>query len=136
MPSVGELHLSSTQRAVVERFAALSRSDERIRAAFIGGSHAHGTADEHSDLDLFLVVADGYIGALRAARIDLLQQLGDPLFSDTFGSDHTVCFILASNSRTIQAISTLDSSLDSAHRVAHSSISRKSDSSVVSDLLC
>lgn len=108
MPSVGELHLSSTQRAVVERFAALSRSDERIRAAFIGGSHAHGTADEHSDLDLFLVVADEYIGALRAARIDLLQQLGDPLFSDTFGSDHTVCFILAGDVEGELNVTTLE----------------------------
>ena len=42
----------------------------------------------------------------------------------------------ATNSRTTDPISTPDSSLDSAHRVAHSSISRKSDFSIGSDLPC
>lgn len=95
MPSVDELQLSRAQRSVVERFAALCRGDDRIRAAFIGGSYANGTADEHSDLDLFLVVMDDQIDSFRDTRVDLLSRLGEPLFSDTFESAHTICFILA-----------------------------------------
>ncbi len=35
---------------VIRRFVAVCQIDERIMAAFIGGSYAVGTADEHSDL--------------------------------------------------------------------------------------
>ena len=108
MPSVDELQLSPAQRSVVERFAALSQGDDRISAAFIGGSFARGAADEHSDLDLFLVVTEEHIGAFRDARTDLLHQLGEPLFHDTFDSAHTICFILAGDVEGELNVTTLD----------------------------
>ena len=75
--------------------------------------------------------------AHRVAHSSISRKSDSSVVSDLLCScSRTCCQMLASNSRTIQPISTLDSSLDSAHRVAHSSISRKSDSSVVSDLLC
>ena len=114
MPAMDDLQLSSAQRLVVERFAALSHGDDRIRAAFIGGSHARGGADEHSDLDLFLIVAADHIGAMRDARADLLLRLGEPLFSDSFDSAHTICFILAGDVEGELNVTTL-ADLDMVH---------------------
>ena len=50
-----ELQLSHIHRAFIPRFVAACRADERVVAAFLGGSYARGTADAYSDLDLSLI---------------------------------------------------------------------------------
>ena len=42
----------------LDRFVGACREDTRVVGAFLGGSHAAGTADEYSDLDLYLIVGD------------------------------------------------------------------------------
>jgi len=39
---------------VMNRFVAACQADERVVAAFLGGSYARGTTDAYSDLDLYL----------------------------------------------------------------------------------
>ena len=45
-------------QAVIDRFVAACRADERVTAAFLVGSYARGAADAHSDLDLCLGTPD------------------------------------------------------------------------------
>ena len=85
----------STLDALLERFADACRADERIAAGYLTGSHAAGTADAHSDVDLCVVAADGQRGAVWADREVLVRRLGDPLQIEDFDENDTVFFILA-----------------------------------------
>ncbi|MBA2631958.1 MAG: nucleotidyltransferase domain-containing protein [Chloroflexi bacterium] len=49
---------SSKLRVLTDRLTAVAQGDDRIRALLVYGSHATGTADEFSDLDIGLVIAD------------------------------------------------------------------------------
>jgi predicted nucleotidyltransferase len=82
---------------VIQRFVAACQDDERVIAAFLGGSYARGAADAYSDLDLYLITSDeGYAGFV-ADRQAFMQRLGTPLFLrdfTTYGFD-LILFILA-----------------------------------------
>ncbi len=69
---------ASTHQATIGRFTAACQADARIVAAFLGGSYAAGRADEHSDLDLYLVVEDAAYDAFFAERRTFMEQLGTP----------------------------------------------------------
>ena len=81
--------------ALLERFAGACRADDRIVAGLLYGSHAAGTADAHSDVDLVAVAANGHRDAVWADREVLVRALGDPLQVETFDGDDTVFFIIA-----------------------------------------
>ena len=70
--------------AALGRFMVACREDTRVVAAFIGGSHAAGTADEYSDLDLYLIVGDEDYETFFAERRAFLGRLGEPVFSEDF----------------------------------------------------
>jgi predicted nucleotidyltransferase len=74
----------AAHRAAVARFTTACREDARVAAAFVGGSYAAGTADEHSDLDLYVVVEDGGYGAFFADRVQFLHRMGTPLLAEDF----------------------------------------------------
>ncbi|HYN89794.1 MAG TPA: aminoglycoside 6-adenylyltransferase [Ardenticatenaceae bacterium] len=76
---------SQAQQAVFRAFVAVCQADERVAAAFLGGAHAKGSADEHSDLDLYLVVRDEAYDDFFAGRETFLRRLGELLFLDHFG---------------------------------------------------
>jgi predicted nucleotidyltransferase len=83
--------------AALDRFMAASREDTRVVAAFLGGSHAAGTADEYSDLDLYLIVGDQNYDTFFAERRAFLGHLGEAVFFEDFsdfGFDMVV-FILS-----------------------------------------
>ncbi len=80
---------------VVARFIAGCSADDRIVAAFLAGSHATGTADVYSDLDLGVITTGEAFADVVADRAALVRQLGDPLFLDHFGREWNVFFILA-----------------------------------------
>jgi len=84
-------------RATVARFVAVCQEDERVVAAFLGGSYARGTADAHSDLDLYLITTDHAFDHLCAERAAFIHHLGEPLFLEDFGSSATICYILAND---------------------------------------
>ena len=73
----------------------LCSADERIVAAFLGGSHARGEADEYSDLDLCLITTDESYEEVVTGRAAIIEQLGEPLFLEDFGLEGIVFFILA-----------------------------------------
>jgi hypothetical protein len=80
---------------LLERFGQACGADPRIAAAFLAGSLAAGTADEHSDVDLCVITENGQRDAVWADREALVRQLGEPLQLEEFDSDQTVFFILA-----------------------------------------
>ena len=89
------LHLPPNCQTVVDRLIAAGRADDRVLAAFLGGSYARGTADAHSDLDLGLITTDaaydGFIDGLRG----FVGQLGEPVFFESFSLPSLVFFIFA-----------------------------------------
>ena len=78
---------------LIERFAAACRADERVVAAFLGGSHARGTSDEHSDVDLYAVVADAAYDELVAGHREFVAGLGEPVFCEPWRSPHGAPFL-------------------------------------------
>ncbi len=59
-------------RRLVDRVIALAEADDRIRAAFVYGSHATGSADRFSDLDIGLVTTDDAFGIEYPKELDRL----------------------------------------------------------------
>lgn len=79
----------------IARFVEACAADDRIVAAFVAGSHATGTADAYSDLDLGVITTDAAYADVIADRRALITRLGEPLFLDRFARDWNVFFILA-----------------------------------------
>ncbi len=68
--------------AAVERFQRACERDERVIAAFLGGSLASGRADEHSDIDLYLIAHESACAELIDQREQLLASFSEPVFLD------------------------------------------------------
>jgi hypothetical protein len=82
-------------RHFLERFVAACRADERVVAAFQGGSYARSAADAHSDLDLTVITTDAAYAGFVAAREAFVRQLGELVFLEDFGLPHIVFSIFA-----------------------------------------
>ncbi len=65
--------------ALLQRATEFLQNDRRVAAAWLHGSLGRGTADEWSDIDLWVVVADDHIDAIRETRREYAEQLGEPL---------------------------------------------------------
>jgi hypothetical protein len=76
----------SKQQAVIPRFVQACQTDERVVAAFLGGSFAKGTADAYSDLDLYLVIKEEAYDNFFRERESFVRQLGEPLFLENFNA--------------------------------------------------
>ncbi len=79
----------------MERFARTCHADERVVAAFISGSHASGTADVHSDIDLGLITSDATYNDFQAGRTAFISCLGEAIFLENFDNDDTEFFVLS-----------------------------------------
>lgn len=90
-----ETRLQPSHQAVLERFVAACRADDRIVAAFLGGSYARGAADEHSDLDIYLITTDEGFEEFSNQRDTFLHLLGEPLFIETFDIPNRVFYMFA-----------------------------------------
>jgi predicted nucleotidyltransferase len=69
---------------LIEKFADACRRDDRVVAAFLGGSLASGTADAHSDLDLYLITREDAYKQFLDERQEFMRRLGTPVFCDDF----------------------------------------------------
>jgi len=78
------MRLTAPHRAVIERFVTACRADERVVAAFLGGSYARGTADAQSDLDLYVITADVAYTSFLVERVAFVRQFGEPVFLEDF----------------------------------------------------
>src|SRR5262245_24816098 len=88
-----ELQLSHNHRAFLDRFVAACQADERVVAAFLGGSYARGGADAHSHIDLGLITTDAAYEEFVAGREAFMRLLGEPAFLEDFGSTVNMFFI-------------------------------------------
>ena len=79
-----ERPLPQHHQIILDRFVAACQTDERVAAAFLGGSYAQGINDEYSDLDLYLITTDEGYDDFFAHREAFLRQLGDLMFSEDF----------------------------------------------------
>ena len=62
--------------ALLASLVVTLRADPRIRAAWLWGSFGRGEADDLSDLDLWLVVADDAVDDIGASLRDYAQRMG------------------------------------------------------------
>jgi hypothetical protein len=87
--------LPPSHQALLDRFLAACQDDERVVAAFLGGSYARGAADAYSDLDLDLLTTDAAFEDFFAGRESFLRRLGDLAFLEDLGSPTNLFFIFA-----------------------------------------
>ena len=78
----------------LDRFVTACEQDDRVVAAFLGGSHGRGEADAYSDVDLCVIAKDDAFEALVRDRAAFLGRLGTPLFIEDFGIADLVFFVL------------------------------------------
>ena len=79
-----EIQQPDRHRTVMNRFVAACQADERVIAAFLGGSYASGTTDAYSDLDLYLITTDEAYQDFFAGREAFIRLLGEPVFLEDF----------------------------------------------------
>lgn len=90
-----EIQLPHNHQTVLNRFITACRADERVVAAFLGGSYAKGTADAYSDLDLYLITTDETYEDFLAERESFIRLLGKPLFLEDFGAPDGLLYIFS-----------------------------------------
>lgn len=78
--SVAPRAMRHADRRFLDDLVARASGDDRVCALFLGGSHASGTADDHSDLDLYLITYDDAFDSFRAERRAFMSSLGDAVF--------------------------------------------------------
>ncbi len=64
---------------LIRRVSSILHSDERVLAAWLGGSLGRGDADAYSDIDLWVVVRDAHIDAVRECGRQFVEVLGSPV---------------------------------------------------------
>ena len=91
------LKLRPNQQAFVERFVKACDADDRVVAAFLGGSTVKGYADAYSDVDLCLITTEQSLDEFIKAREAFLRSLGDLVFLEDFDHPQTVFYIYTDN---------------------------------------
>jgi GNAT superfamily N-acetyltransferase len=71
--------MAAERSRMLERLDAGLRGDERIVAAWVGGSMGRGEADDLSDIDIHLAVEDDQCTELNARRRTFVSGFGEPL---------------------------------------------------------
>jgi len=79
MPST----LPGLHRAFVGKVRTEVAGDSRMAALLAGGSYIHGGFDQHSDLDLVIVVDDGRYEEVMASRLQFAERIGGLLSAFT-----------------------------------------------------
>jgi predicted nucleotidyltransferase len=90
-----EIRLRPNHQAFVDRFVKACLADDRIVAAFLGGSYAKGHADAYSDVDLCVITTDESFEEFFNQREAFLRLLGDLVFLEDFGTPNTAFYIFA-----------------------------------------
>jgi predicted nucleotidyltransferase len=80
MSSVESLQIRREERgALLRRAIEVLTEDRRVVAAWLFGSLGRGDADDLSDIDLWVVVADEHIDSMRATCREYIRSLGEPI---------------------------------------------------------
>jgi predicted nucleotidyltransferase len=78
--------LPENHQIILARFVAVCQTDERVVAAFLGGSFARDAGDAYSDLDLNVIIADAAYDDFFAGRAAFIRQLGETVFLEEYAS--------------------------------------------------
>src|SRR6476661_1685566 len=65
--------------ALLSTIVSTLRADARVVAAWLTGSLARGSADELSDIDVMVVVADAHIEAIKEGRQEYVASVAKPV---------------------------------------------------------
>ncbi|HET8843663.1 MAG TPA: nucleotidyltransferase domain-containing protein, partial [Ktedonobacteraceae bacterium] len=76
--------MEQKRQSIIQRFVAACQKDERVLAAFLGGSYGNRTPDAYSDLDFGLVTTDEAYDDFLASREAFIRSLGEPIFLEVF----------------------------------------------------
>ena len=95
MPSVQQVQLHPHHQEFVSRFIQACQADDRIVAAFLGGSNVKGKADEYSDIDLTVITTDDSYEEFCDQRRSFLGSLGEVVYLEDFDIPDLVLFILS-----------------------------------------
>lgn len=76
--------IEQNRQAVIHHFVAACQADERVVAAFLGGSYARGATDAYSDIDFGLITTDEAYDDFFADRQTFIRLLGEPVFLEVF----------------------------------------------------
>jgi len=87
--------LHHNHKAFVDRFVNACIADERVVAAFLGGSYAKGYSDPYSDIDLCVITTDQSFEEFVSQREAFLRSLGDLVFHEDFGNPEVSFYIYA-----------------------------------------
>ncbi len=82
-----ELSLPLHHQIIMNRFVEACQSDDRVVAAFLGGSYARGTNDVYSDLDFGLILTDETYEYFLADCEAFIQLLGESVFLEVYHGD-------------------------------------------------
>jgi hypothetical protein len=82
----------------MDRFITACQTDDRVTAALQVGSYVKGLADEHSDLDLYIITTDDGYKDFIANSSAFVEQLGAPLFMEDFDHPDTIFLIFSDGS--------------------------------------
>jgi hypothetical protein len=80
--------LIPSYRPIFDRLLAISEGDDRIRALWLSGSLAKGTADGGSDLDVLLAIRDGDVEGFAAHWREWLAKITPVLIARELGPGH------------------------------------------------
>ena len=72
------------RQAIIQAFTDACAGDERVVAAFLGGSFAVGLEDDRSDLDLYLLILSERYTEFFATRRNFFERWGNPVFLEDF----------------------------------------------------
>ena len=93
---------SRAREQVIARFADACTSDDRVVAAFVGGSIARREADRYSDIDLCVVTTDAEADAVFADREAFVARLGTPLFLEDWGHEDPEVFVILADGTDVE----------------------------------
>ncbi len=82
-----DIQMPENHQVVMNRFVEACQADERVVAAFLGGSYARGAADAYSDLDFGLITTDEAYEDFLAEREAFIRRLGEPVFLEDYNGD-------------------------------------------------
>lgn len=89
------IQLRPNHKAFVSRFVEACRADERVVAAFLGGSYAKGYADAFSDVDVSVITTDQAFEEFFNAREAFLRSFGDLVFLEDFDIPNIAFYIFS-----------------------------------------
>ncbi|GMQ77952.1 MAG: hypothetical protein BMS9Abin02_0444 [Anaerolineae bacterium] len=72
------------RQTIIRSFTDACDSDERVVAAFLGGSFAAGSEDDRSDLDLYVLILSEKYSEFFSARRNFFESWGSPVFLEDF----------------------------------------------------